>query len=87
EWGDGTDSGWLGLYPSGKEISANQSWKEKGTYLIKGKAKDIYGAESDWGTLEVTMPKNKMNYQFDILFERLLHHFLFFEKILNQYYN
>ncbi len=32
------------------------------------KSKDIHGAESDWGTLEVSMPKNKA---FDLNFNLL----------------
>jgi hypothetical protein len=31
-------------------------WTTKGSFTIKVKAKDIYGNESDWGTLPVTMP-------------------------------
>jgi len=32
---------------------------EKDTYKIRCKAKDIYGLESDWGELEVIMPRNR----------------------------
>ena len=28
------------------------------TYIVKAKAVDVQGAESDWATLEVTMPLN-----------------------------
>jgi hypothetical protein len=48
DWDDGTDSGWLGPYPSGSEQSTSHSWDEKGEYDIKVKAKDVNGAESDW---------------------------------------
>jgi DNA relaxase NicK len=41
------------------------TWNEKGTYNITAKAKDIHDFESDWGKLEVTMPKNKViNFNF-----------------------
>lgn len=43
---------------NGNEATANHSWDTKGTYIISAKARDIWGAESEWGTLEVTMPKN-----------------------------
>jgi hypothetical protein len=46
-------------YPSGETITRSWRWGRNGTYDIKVKAKDINGAESDWATLEVTMPKNK----------------------------
>jgi len=58
-WDDGTTSGWLEFVPSGTEIQANHTWTQKGTYTIQVKAKDDYDAESDWATLEVTMPRNK----------------------------
>jgi uncharacterized protein involved in tellurium resistance len=37
----------------------SHSWNEKDTYTIKCKAKDNYGAESDWETLSVTIPKTR----------------------------
>lgn len=59
DWGDGDNSGWKGPYNSGEEASATHSWSSQGTYTIKVKAKDTLDDESDWGTLEVTMPKNQ----------------------------
>lgn len=59
DWGDGTTSGWLGPHQSGAQVSTTHSWSEQGTYTVKVKAKDIHYAESDWGYLEVTMPKNQ----------------------------
>jgi len=56
DWGDNTTTGWLGSYPSGVQKTASHSWSQKGTYIIKIKAKDTWGAESDWGTLSVTIP-------------------------------
>lgn len=60
DWGDENNTGWLGPYLTGEEISVSHNWLEKGTYIIKVKAKDIYGEESDWSTLEVTMPRNRL---------------------------
>ena len=60
DWGDGTNSGWLGSYPSGQQVSASHTWTTEGTYPIKVKAKDTDEKESDWSEpLSVTMPKNK----------------------------
>ncbi|MBN1860548.1 MAG: VCBS repeat-containing protein [Candidatus Thermoplasmatota archaeon] len=56
EWGDETNSGWVGPYDSGEEITQSHTWSKKGTYLIRCKAKDVHEAESDWATLQVTMP-------------------------------
>ncbi|UCD14671.1 MAG: hypothetical protein JSW60_04415 [Thermoplasmatales archaeon] len=58
-WGDGNNTGWLGPYDSSYEFTESHKWEEQGTYQIRARAKDEHGAESDWGTLEVTMPKNK----------------------------
>jgi hypothetical protein len=55
DWGDNTNSGWLGPYSSGVAVTQSHTWTTKGTYIIKAKAKNIYG-ESDWGALTVTMP-------------------------------
>ena len=61
EWGDGTNSGWIGYYPSGEECSASHIWTEGGTFEIKVKSMDIYGKESDWSDpFAVTMPRNKV---------------------------
>jgi len=57
DWGDTLNVS-IGPYASGAEGKANHSWL-KGTYTIKAKAMDIFGAESNWTTLEVTMPRNR----------------------------
>jgi hypothetical protein len=56
DWGDGDVEEWIGPYDSGEQTVTMHSWSEQGTYQIKVKVKDIYGAESDWSYLEVTMP-------------------------------
>ena len=57
-WGDMFDYYNLGPYPSGEEIIFSHSWHDKGHYTIMVRARDAAGLESDWGTLEVTMPVN-----------------------------
>jgi len=57
DWDDGTNTGWIGPYPSGTLIHVNHTWTVKGTYQIQAKAKDIYNMEGSWSTLNVTMPK------------------------------
>jgi outer membrane protein assembly factor BamB len=59
DWGDNSTSGWIGKYTPGIVVTVSHTWSERGTYIIKAKAKDNYGGEGDWGTLQVTMPKNK----------------------------
>jgi len=58
DWGDGTDSGWLGPYPSGNTVEANHAWVYGGTYDVKLKAKDAT-VDSPWSnplTVEITGP-------------------------------
>ena len=63
DWGDGTDSGWIGSYSSGDTAEASHIWTKTKTYEIKVKAKDTNGYESVWSDhLEVNMPRNKAIY-------------------------
>lgn len=59
DWGDEDKDEWIGPYESDEEISAKHTWNEKRIYTIKVKAKDIFDEESDWTTLEITMPRDK----------------------------
>lgn len=43
DWDDGTNSGWIGPYPSGKEVVLNHTWNSYGGYWIRVKAKDSNG--------------------------------------------
>jgi nitrous oxidase accessory protein NosD len=55
-WGDGQVDDWYGPCTSNLVITRTHQWAEKGTYLIQARAKDIYGAIGNWGSLSVTMP-------------------------------
>ena len=70
-WSDGTNTVYIGPYESDEEVSINHTWEEQGTYIIKVKAWDYYQAESEWGTLEVSMPKYTKNYLLSQVFEKL----------------
>ncbi len=67
EWGDGDFEDWFGPYSSGEEVTLSHTWSEEETYTIQAKARNIYGAESDWTTLEVTMPLNQQIYVHPVL--------------------
>jgi len=84
DWGDNTSEVSIGPYISGVEASAIHTWSEKGDYTIKVKAKDTLGAESDWQTLTVSMPKSKA-VGISLFLQRFFQRFSFFEKILSQY--
>jgi len=55
DWGDGNNTGWQ------SNSSVSHIWTKNGIYEIKVRAKDEHGAESEWGTLKVAMPKTKSN--------------------------
>jgi len=50
---------WHGPFPSGYQLTISYSWESQGAYTIKAKAKDVYDAEGEWKSLEVSMPKSK----------------------------
>jgi hypothetical protein len=58
-WGDGTEE-ITDIYPNATIATLSHSWDTQGTYTIKAKAIDIHDAESEWGELQVTMPRNRM---------------------------
>jgi len=74
DWGDGTFSDWMGRYNSNEICEATHTWKEKGSYNIRVKAKDVDGWESPWSDpLAVSMPRNRVITS--SLFIRLLEQF------------
>ncbi|UCF12662.1 MAG: C10 family peptidase [Thermoplasmatales archaeon] len=57
DWGDGTNSGWLGPYQLGETCTASNSWQSPGIYEVKVKVKNNMGCESDWSeslTIHIT---------------------------------
>jgi hypothetical protein len=83
DWGDGSPSETVrpgGPNGSGLGI-ASHTWDKKGTYTIKAKGTDKYGFESDWGTLTVTMPRDKITN--NMLLLRLLERFPLLQRLLD----
>jgi parallel beta-helix repeat protein len=74
DWGDGTNSGWLGLYKSGEICEASHTWTSIGNFEIKVKARDIHGSESEWSDpLAVSLLKIRLKNSFIIdLLHRIL---------------
>ena len=62
DWGDGDFENWIGPYESGEKCIIDHSWSAAGSFTIKVKAKDIYDAESDWGTFPIIIPRNSATY-------------------------
>ena len=59
DWGDGSNSSWIGPYQSNEEISLSHKWSKKGIYDIQVKAKDVFDVESEWSIFQVIMPRDK----------------------------
>lgn len=81
DWGSGTPGKWHGPFSSGAIVKLNYTWSEKGTYTIRAQTMDIFDKESKWGTLKVTIPKNRqpnnselfrLPEMFSSIFEKLL---------------
>lgn len=76
DWGDDVTTDWLGPYNSGETLTLNHSWANKGTYIIKARAKDTENLWGPWGELKVTMPFSyNYNIPFQLFFERLFERF------------
>ena len=67
DWGDGSDSDWIGPYQSGENISIDHTWSRQGNYPVRVKTKDdpngdgniSDGLESPWSdTVMISMPKS-----------------------------
>jgi hypothetical protein len=80
DWGDGSNTGWVGPVASGNSIGNYHTYTADGTYQVRTKARDLpHLEESDWSDpLSVTTPRSR---NFKSLFVRLLEESLFFSKI------
>lgn len=85
DWnGDKNVDEWIGLYESGKTVSASHAWETQGTYSIYVKAMDIYGFESEWSDpLSVTIPRSRaINRPFLQFLEKLADYFPLLARLL-----
>ena len=55
------NSGWTEFVSSGTSISRRYTFYLDGSYTVKVRAQDEYGADSPWETLEVIIPRNKQS--------------------------
>jgi subtilisin family serine protease len=84
DWGDNNIEVCKGPYSSGAETSVNHTWSELGDYIIKAKAIDVYGAESELATFKVSMLKIKIYNPKIPMFFKILERYPFILKILNK---
>lgn len=48
DWDDGSDPFWIGPFESEQMVQINKTWRKKGEYMVRVKAKDINGLQSEW---------------------------------------
>ena len=61
DWGDGSNSSWVGPCVSGATAHASHIWGSPGSYNVRVKAKDTHGAESEWSdnlTVVISTPNS-----------------------------
>ena len=75
EWGDGEVS--EGNIESGEDFSLSHSWIGEGLFTIRAKLTDIFGAEGNWTTFDIDIPRSKIIQfnSFDYLFSIILKKF------------
>ena len=57
DWGDNTDTDWIGPCTSGEPITRSHTWATPGTYHLRVKARDDHTLESEWSeSLIVALP-------------------------------
>jgi subtilisin family serine protease len=81
DWGDDTTEEWTIPYESGNLIGIEHMYTEKGKYTIRAKARDIYGAEGEWGEFKIRTPRIRGTYA--ALFKNLLESYPIIFKIFN----
>jgi len=71
DWGDGTNTSWIGPFENGQEVNVSRQWYRPGTYHITVKAKDVYHEESAWSApLIVEVVSLKRSYIFGSISEK-----------------
>jgi hypothetical protein len=81
KWDDGYLVVWDGPHASGTDFDINHTYKFHGTKTISAKAKDKWGAESDWTyfDIEIEKPRNKAS---NLWLLRFLERFTLLERLL-----
>ena len=84
DWDDGANGSWIGPYSSGLEVKINYTWYTGSIHTISVKAKDIFNEESDWATLEIDLPRNRIsvNSFFLKFLEIILHRFPILQNLI-----
>jgi len=88
DWGDGSESEWIGPFNSGEIASAEHKWEVKNNYDIKVKAKDIDEHESPWSNpLEINVESKSKEKNSNFIFYKLMEKHLNLFRILRYIIN
>jgi uncharacterized repeat protein (TIGR01451 family)/fimbrial isopeptide formation D2 family protein len=89
DWGDETNSGWVGPFASGATATASHIWTKRGTYQIKVKAKDSYNVESAYsGSFEVKVKfLVSQSVQIPTILQKLIERFPMLERFFYHYFS
>jgi hypothetical protein len=81
DWGDGSYEEWFGPYGFGVNVTKCHTYPlVTKIYEIRVKAKDLYGAESDWGKMYVFILNSRISD--NLFFIRFLERFPILERLL-----
>jgi|GEM_PF-3835805 len=69
DWGDGQVSEWIGPFESDQVFEISHTWSRQGDYEIKVKAKDRFGLETEFVSVPITMPRERL---LDSLFDAII---------------
>lgn len=72
DWGDLTNTGWIGPYESGEQFNKTHKWNLKMKFTIQVKAKDPYGAESDWTSFDIGLSDIWLRISFKLFFATII---------------
>ena len=70
-WGNG-DWEWTDYYPSGEDVTINHTYDREGNYSVAALAMNTNDNIGPWGTLYISMPKNKSINDFNPWIMRLI---------------
>jgi hypothetical protein len=60
DWGDRTSTYWIGPFNSSENVTLKHIWEKKGAYSIRAIARNISYVVSNWATLPVTVPRQRL---------------------------
>lgn len=86
-WGDNTESQWIGPYENFERVKASHSFSKENNYQIKVKVKDSNDLESDWSdgvSIKITEKKSRQLENNKFWLNRFLNNYPNLNKILIQ---